>query len=627
MKLTNKEIKKLILIIFIFLTITFIVVLNYKEDINNTTKNNNSYVTLSDVKQITLSQNVIVINKLTLNALQEKLLDIDKNKKIDENDVRIYKDIIANNFKDLNEDGIIDSKDLTFLKKIVLQSDNQNNKAYDLNYDEVIDELDVDLLQRYITNTIDLDINRDNKGNYEDINLLETYINSIAQLNILLPKDYTNTKISWNIENKNIINIDNNANIYPLEEGITKVTVQDSNGYTDECIVIVKDYNISANDIELNKNEIYLKSASLTTVEKSAADINQDNQINALDLKILKDIIKLKFGDINNDGKTNEDDLKLLNKYIKNEQKITNNYEQLDINHDGFINNKDYEILNKYLFGYKLGDINKDKQVENRDIKLISGYINSYYPLHVKFNPSTTTNKKITWKSSNTNIATVTNEGIVYANKEGTAIISAATPEGKVAECKVIVSEDNITPYKVKNNNQEINLTFFDYKNNNILQIDFNGDGIINDKDKIIAKKLINLKNPNKVLNEILDSLINNTQIDASYDINQDKKIDLSDYNIIYKYVHNLKTGDVNNDKKFDDKDINLIDDYINSTQNIKTKVYQEKSIDKLIYLVKNANIVSVDENGNVKSLNKGSTEIVTMSVNGMVDSTKIIVD
>lgn len=627
MKLTNKEIKNLILIIFIFLTITFIVVLNHKEDINNTTKNNNSYVTLSDVKQITLSQNVIVINKLTLNALQEKLLDIDKNNKIDENDVRIYKDIIDNNFKDLNEDGIIDNKDLTFLKKIVLQSDNQNNKAYDLNYDGVIDELDVDLLQRYITNTIDLDINRDNKENYEDINLLETYINSIAQLNILLPKDYTNTKISWNIENKNIINIDNNANIYPLEEGITKVTVQDSNGYTDECIVIVKNYNISANDIELNKNEIYLKSASLTTVEKSAADINQDNQINALDLKILKDIIKLKFGDINNDGKTNEDDLKLLNKYIKNEQKITNNYEQLDINHDGFINNKDYEILNKYLFGYKLGDINKDKQVENRDIKLISGYINSYYPLQVKFNPSTTTNKKITWKSSNTNIATVTNEGIVYANKEGTATISAATPEGKVAECKVIVSEDNITPYKVKNNNQEINLTFFDYKNNDILQIDFNGDGIINDKDKIIAKKLINLKNPNKVLNEILDSLLNNTQIDASYDINQDKKIDLSDYNIIYKYVNNLKTGDVNNDKKFDDKDIILIDDYINSTQNIKTKVYQEKSIDKLIYLVKNANIVSVDEDGNVKALNKGSTEIVTMSANGMFDSTKIIVD
>lgn len=626
MKLTNKQIKNLILIIFIFLTITFIAVLNHKNKSNHTTEFNNSYITLSDVKQIELSQNVIVINKLTLNAAQEKLLDIDKNNKIDESDISIYKDIINHNIKDLNKDGVIDNNDLNFLKKTLLQSDNNNNKEYDLNYDNVLDELDVDLLQRYINNIIDLDVNGDNKENYEDINLLETYINSTAQLKILLPQNYTNTEVSWSIDDKNIIKTDDQANIYPLQEGITKITVKDYNDYTAECTVIVINSNITTDAIELNKSEIYLKSASLTTVEKSAADINQDNQINALDLKVLKDIIKLKFGDINNDGKINENDLQLLNQYIKNDQKTTNNYEQFDINQDGFVNNQDYEILNEYLFGNKLGDINKDNQVENRDIKIVSGYINSYYPLYVKFNPSNTSNKKISWKSSNTNVATVTNEGVVYAIKEGTAIISATTSDKKTAECRVIVSENNITPYKLENNNKEIELIFFDYKQNDILKIDFNSDGIITIEDKNIAKKLMNLKNPNKGLDQILEYLINNKKIDDRYDLNQDKKIDISDYNILYKYVNKLKTGDVNNDKKFDDKDISLIDDYINSTKNIQTKVYEEKSIDKIIYLVKNANIVNVDEEGNIKALNKGTTEIAAMSINGVVDSTKIIV-
>lgn len=244
-----------------------------------------------------------------------------------------------------------------------------------------------------------------------------------------------------------------------------------------------------------------------------------------------------------------------------------------------------------------------------------------------KFNPTNTSNKRVIWKSSNTNVATVTNEGIVYAVKEGTTTISATTSEGKTAECKVIVSSANITPHKVENNKKNITLKFFDYKQNDILKIDFNSDGIVDSKDKKIAKKLINIKDLNKVLNYILDYLINDKRYDDYYDINQDNKIDISDYNIIYKLANKTKTGDVNNDQHFDEKDIVLIDDYLNSTKTIQTKVYGDKTIDKVIYLVKNANIVSIDLEGNIKALNKGTTEIASMSVNGVVGSTKIIVN
>jgi len=55
-------------------------------------------------------------------------------------------------------------------------------------------------------------------------------------------------------------------------------------------------------------------------------------------------------------------------------------------------------------------------------------------------NPSNASNKKVTWKSSNTKIATVTSAGIVKGIKKGTAYVTVTTVEGKKsAKCKVTV--------------------------------------------------------------------------------------------------------------------------------------------------------------------------------------------
>ena len=54
--------------------------------------------------------------------------------------------------------------------------------------------------------------------------------------------------------------------------------------------------------------------------------------------------------------------------------------------------------------------------------------------------PSNADNKNITWKSSDTNVATVSSTGIIKAVKEGTATITATTVDGeKVATCIVTV--------------------------------------------------------------------------------------------------------------------------------------------------------------------------------------------
>ena len=68
--------------------------------------------------------------------------------------------------------------------------------------------------------------------------------------------------------------------------------------------------------------------------------------------------------------------------------------------------------------------------------------------LKVTVSPSNATNKKVTWKSSNTNLATVNSSGKVTAkaNANGTVRITATTVDGKkVASCTVSIRKPTVT--------------------------------------------------------------------------------------------------------------------------------------------------------------------------------------
>lgn len=62
--------------------------------------------------------------------------------------------------------------------------------------------------------------------------------------------------------------------------------------------------------------------------------------------------------------------------------------------------------------------------------------------------PSNATNKSITWRSSNTNIATVSTSGVVTGISGGTATITATTNNNLYASCSVTVS-NNATTYAI----------------------------------------------------------------------------------------------------------------------------------------------------------------------------------
>ena len=71
-------------------------------------------------------------------------------------------------------------------------------------------------------------------------------------------------------------------------------------------------------------------------------------------------------------------------------------------------------------------------------------YVNKTKTLNATISPSNATNKNLTYKSSNSKIATVSSNGIITALKKGTATITITSNNGKKDTVKVTVKELNL---------------------------------------------------------------------------------------------------------------------------------------------------------------------------------------
>jgi alpha-amylase len=77
--------------------------------------------------------------------------------------------------------------------------------------------------------------------------------------------------------------------------------------------------------------------------------------------------------------------------------------------------------------------------------KIVSLKSGKYITLTAKVLPSYATNKTVTWRSSNTTVATVSSKGKVIAHTTGTATITASTANGIRATCTVTVMGVQVT--------------------------------------------------------------------------------------------------------------------------------------------------------------------------------------
>ena len=126
-----------------------------------------------------------------------------------------------------------------------------------------------------------------------------------------------------------------------------------------------------------------VKRITLTTRQRSLADVNSDGSVNYLDADLMKAYLKnikgvrqfYRMCDVTMDGFLSKADATLLQKYLLGSADLTVEQAVLaDINNDGKLNGTDLSLL-KSLLLYQLGDVNRDGKVDKTDKQLLLKHI------------------------------------------------------------------------------------------------------------------------------------------------------------------------------------------------------------------------------------------------------------
>lgn len=235
------------------------------------------------------------------------------------------------------------------------------------------------------------------------------------------------SNIVWTSSNEKVATVDTKGKVQALTPGYTIITAS-INGKSSTCKVTVNSNYIPVEKITLNKSSLSLvigAKETLTKTIKPSNATNQDVSWYSSDSSVATvssngEIIAKKVGTtiITVSSATSQATCKVTVVDTVELTKITFNKTNLTI---------------------------KEKKTEK---------------LNITFNPSNATNKKVTWKSSNTNVATVNNQGLITAIKPGTATITAVSNDGgHVATCKVTVEAISKKVTSVTLNKKELNLT------------------------------------------------------------------------------------------------------------------------------------------------------------------------
>ncbi len=197
--------------------------------------------------------------------------------------------------------------------------------------------------------------------------------------------------------------------------------------------------------------------------------------------------------------------------------------------------------------------------------------------LSATITPANTTDKSVTWSSSDSSVASVDQSGKVSALKSGTATITATTSNGKSSSCEVIVKTTNAPifdylPATISNENKII------YRLPLNMDITTFINDIINNESVLIYDKDNKLKNTGVLFTGDKVKYINSSSNEDYYDISipgdvsGDGAISPLDYvkiknhimeeNIIVENSYKL-AADYNNDKEITPLDYVGIKNYI----------------------------------------------------------------
>ena len=247
---------------------------------------------------------------------------------------------------------------------------------------------------------------------------IETYEGNKVSLSVIvIPSNATNKTISYTSSDSNIASVNNKGEVTAKKVGKAIITAKSSNGKIAKCNITVKKSTIDVESIKIDSN------ISVINIGEEAILSYSIKPDNATNKNVIWNSNDTSIATVDNNGK------------VKGLKEGNVKISVYSVNNPSSIDYKDIVIRKKDVLVTKL------KLSENNIVL----NMNQTYKLDITISPNNATNKKITWTSSNQNVAIVNSSGEVKAIKYGVSKITARSENGKTVSCNVIVLNKNIS--------------------------------------------------------------------------------------------------------------------------------------------------------------------------------------
>ena len=237
----------------------------------------------------------------------------------------------------------------------------------------------------------------------------------------VMPQDADNKKVFWESEDTSIAQVDQTGNITAIESGETIITVTTSDGgYKAKCVVSVVKPPIYVTGVTLNKAFLVLEEGQTSTVSPIITPNDADNKA------VVWSSSDTGIATVDANGKIQ----------AKKEGQAVVKVKTVDGGYEATCNVE----VKKQAVRVTGVSLNKSSLylVEGESAELVETVF-----------PKEADNKYVEWKSSDEDIVTVTDNGVVSAKKAGNTKVYVKTDDGDYeAFCEVIVAEKGSDWYK-----------------------------------------------------------------------------------------------------------------------------------------------------------------------------------
>ncbi len=246
------------------------------------------------------------------------------------------------------------------------------------------------------------------------------------------PDNADNRKVTWSSDKTEIATVDGAGRVTAVKAGEAVITVTtEDGGKTATCKVTVKAKTVSVTEVTLDKTELTLTEGETETLTATVKPDNADNR------KVTWISDKTDVATVGGDGR--------VTAVKAGEATVT-------------VTTEDGGKTASCKVTVKANTVSvTEVTLDRTELTLTEGETET---LTATVKPDNADNRKVTWSSDKTEIATVDGAGRVTAVKAGEAVITVTTEDGgKTATCKVTVKAKTVSVTEVTLDKTELTLT------------------------------------------------------------------------------------------------------------------------------------------------------------------------